>query len=130
MTDELTALESNNTWSIVPLPTGKHSIGCKWLYKTNFKPDGSVDCYKARLVAKVYTQQEGVDFLDTFSLVAKFVTVKVLLALAAQSHWHLFQLDVNNVFLNGDLLEDIYMDLPLGYHNKGETAHLGHKMVC
>lgn len=77
-----------------------------------------------------YTQQEGVDFLDTFSTVAKFVTVKVLLALAAQSHRHLFQLDVNNAFLNDDLLEDIYTDLPLGYHNKGETAHPGHKMVC
>lgn len=71
------------------------------------------------MVAKVYTQQEGVDFLDTFSPIAKLVIVKVLLALATCFNWHLVQLDVNNAFFNGDLFEDIYMDLPLGYDKKG-----------
>ena len=84
---ELDAMESNQTWSIVPLPQGKHSIACKWVYKIKYHSDGSMDRYKARLVAKGYTQQEGVDFLDTFSLVAKLVTLKVHLVLASSQKW-------------------------------------------
>ena len=130
MKSELEAMEDNKTWSIVPLPASRQSIGCKWVYKIKFNTDGSVARYKARLVAKGYTQQEGVDFLDTFSPVAKLVTVKVLLALAAQSSWHLVQLDVNNAFLNGDLFEEIYMDIPLGYGRKGEFTNSDSKLVC
>ena len=84
------------------------------------------------MVAKGYNQQEGVDFLDTFSPVAKLVTVKVLLALVASHKWHIVQMDVNNAFLNGDLFEEVYMDLQLGYTRKGELSHSGNpdKLVC
>lgn len=122
MDDELAALERNNTWSIIPLPFDKHSIGCKWVYKLKLYADGSVERHKARLVAKGFNQQEGIDFLDTFSPVAKLVTVKVLLALAACKNRHLTQLDITNAFLNGDLLEEVYMDLPPGYKLQGEQA--------
>lgn len=76
MQDELEGMELNNTWTIVLLPKGKHTIGCRWLYKIKYRSDGSVDPHKARLVAKGFTQQEGIDFLETFSLVAKLVTLK------------------------------------------------------
>lgn len=89
MAVELIAIESNNTWTISRLPKEKHSIGCRWLYKVKYGPDGSIDRYKARLVAKDYTQQEEVDFLNAFSPVAKLVHVKILLIIAAINKWHL-----------------------------------------
>ena len=71
-------------------------------------------------MAKGYTQQEGVDFIATFSIFAKLVIVKVLLAIVVSLNWNLIQLPVNNIFLHGDLFEEVYMDLPLGYHAHGE----------
>ena len=90
------------------------------MYTIKYKQDGSVDRYKARLVAKWYTQQVRIDFLDTFSLVAKLTTIRVLLAIATIKGSSLMQLDINNTFLNGDLFKEVYMDVPLGYHKKGD----------
>lgn len=117
---ELNALQSNNTWSLVAPPAHKQPIGCKWMYKIKYNPDGIVERYKARLVAKVYSQVEGLDYRETFAPVAKLTIVRVLLSLAALRNWHLHQLDVNNVFLNDDLHEDVYMQLPPGFERKGE----------
>lgn len=126
---ELDAIEQNHTWSIVPLPSGKHSVGWRWIYKIKYKSDGIVERHKGRLATKGYTQQEGLDYFDTFSPVAKIVTVKILLPLTAHSNWHLIQLDVNNAFLNGDLFEEVYMDIPLGYKVKNCVNQQG-KLVC
>ncbi|KAL0404350.1 UNVERIFIED_CONTAM: Retrovirus-related Pol polyprotein from transposon RE1 [Sesamum radiatum] len=112
---EIQALETNQTWKLTPLPAEKKAIGCKWVYKTKLRADGSVERYKTRLVAKGYNQVEGIDYTDSFSPVAKAVTMRLFLTLVAANGWALQQLDVNNAFLHGHLDEDIYMTPPDGY---------------
>lgn len=90
------ALESNNTWNVCPLLEGKLAIGCKWIYKIKCHSDGTSERYKARLVSKDYTQVQGIDYHDTFALVAKLVTVWLLLSIVAIKNWQSHKLDVNN----------------------------------
>ncbi|KAM1707524.1 hypothetical protein ACFX13_000668 [Malus domestica] len=80
---EMEALQKNNTWSMVPLPKGKKSVGCKWVFTIKHKADGTIDRYKARLVAKGFTQTFMVNYQETFAPVAKMNTIRVLLSLVA-----------------------------------------------
>ncbi|XP_073225688.1 uncharacterized protein [Cicer arietinum] len=112
MDQEIQALEHNNSWELIDLPDDKTLIGCKWVFKTKLNSDGSIERHKARLVAKGYTQLEGVDYLEIFSPIIKMTTVRLVLPIAAIKQWHLYQLDVNNAFLHGNLHEDVYMQLP------------------
>ncbi|RDX84846.1 hypothetical protein CR513_34045, partial [Mucuna pruriens] len=80
---ELEALKQNDIWAITLLPLGKTSIGCKWVYKIKFKSDGTIECYKARLVTRGFTQIEGIDYSDTYLPIAKLIIVSLLLAMAA-----------------------------------------------
>ncbi|KAL2243648.1 UNVERIFIED_CONTAM: Retrovirus-related Pol polyprotein from transposon RE1 [Sesamum indicum] len=115
MEQEISALEKNGTWTFTTLPHGKNTVGCRWIYKTKLKPDGTLERCKARLVAKGYSQIEGEDYSDCFAPVAKAVTVRAFLAIAAGKSWSLHHFDVNNAFLHGRLNEDIYMEAPEGY---------------
>lgn len=82
MAAELEASEQNHIWSIVPLPPNKKVVGCKWIFRIKYKADDSIERYKGKLVAKGYTQQQGLDYTETFFSVAKMVTVKLFFALA------------------------------------------------
>ncbi|MFS7910246.1 putative RNA-directed DNA polymerase [Helianthus anomalus] len=114
MNEEISALHKNNTWTIVDLPKGKRSIGCKWVYKVKYRSTGEIERYKARLVAKGFNQREGIDFDETFSPVVKMVTIRCVISMSVQFNWPLFQLDINNAFLYGNLKEEVFMDLPDG----------------
>ncbi|GKA20804.1 retrovirus-related pol polyprotein from transposon TNT 1-94, partial [Tanacetum coccineum] len=112
MQKELQALEANHTWELTLLPPGKLPIGCKWVYRIKFHAHGSIERYKATLVAKGFTQNKGIDYKENFAPVAKMVSVKALLAVATTNNWFIEHLDINNAFLYGDLHEEVYMTLP------------------
>ena len=114
---ELQALEENHTWDIVPCPPTVKPIRSKWGFSVKLHFDGSLDRYKARLVALGNKQEYGVDYEETFALVAKMTTIWTVLAIATSQSWQLHQMDVKNAFLHGDLQEEIYMKLSSGMTN-------------
>ncbi|GJQ93957.1 putative RNA-directed DNA polymerase [Tanacetum coccineum] len=124
MNQEIEALNRNNTWEITDLPKGRKAIGSKWVWKVKYKSNGDIERFKARVVAKGFNQKEGIDYDETFSPVVKIVTVRCVLSIAIKNKWSLFQLDINNAFLYGDLEEEVYMNLPEGFCDKNE------KKVC
>jgi len=116
---EMEAINKNGTWELVELPEGGKKVGVKWIYKTKFNENGEVEKYKARLVAKGYTQQYGVDYTEVFALVARIETIRLVVALAAQRKWSIYQLDVKSAFLHGELNEEVFVEQPCGYVQKG-----------
>src|SRR5687767_6048015 len=105
MLEELKALEKNQTWDFVKLPEGKRAISCKWVFTVKQNLEGKVERYKATLVARGYSQTYGIDYDETFAPVAKMNTIRILISCVANFGWLLYQLDVKNAFLHGDLQE-------------------------
>jgi len=110
-------IEKNETWILVDRPIHKKVIGVKWIFKTKLNANGNINKYKARLVVKWYSQEPGIDFIDTFAPMSRLNTIKLLLALAAQSTW----LDVKSAFFNGILNEEIYDEQPDGFEKEITT---------
>ena len=106
------------------LPEGGKKIRVKWIYKTKFNENGEVDKYKARLVAKGYNQHHGVDYTEVFSPVARMETIRLMVALASQRGWSIYQLDVKFAFLYGDLNEVVFVEQPCGCVQKGHEQGL------
>ena len=103
MLDDLSALQNSGTWELVPLPSEKSIVGCRWIFAIKVGLYGTIDRLKVRLVAKGYTQIFGLDYGDTFSLVVKMTFVHLFLAMTALQQWPLDQMNVKNAFFNGDL---------------------------
>ncbi|GJV19606.1 retrovirus-related pol polyprotein from transposon TNT 1-94 [Tanacetum coccineum] len=106
-------------------PRGRKAIGAHWLFKTKLKADGTEKRKKARLAIQGNRQKLGMDYTKTFAPVAKMVIVKSLLALPAVKGWFTYQMDVSNAFLHGDLYEEVYMKVPLGYTGQGKPVSAG-----
>ena len=117
-------MTDNGTWGLVHLPTGKKVIGCRWVFTVKVNLDGSVARLKACLVSKGYAQTYGVDYSDTFSSVAKLTSIQLFISLAAIHGWDLHQLDIKNVFLHGNLAEEVYMEQPPRFDAQGEIGRV------
>eukprot|EP00873_Tetraselmis_striata_P046577 jgi/Tetstr1/466841/TSEL_011299.t1 len=127
MHQEYNSLDSRRTWELVVLPGGRKAVKSKWLYKTKHNSDGTTARYKARVVAKGFSQVEGIDYTDTFAPTVKFTTLRVIFSIAAHHRLHIEQTDVDCAFLYADLSEEIYMEQPRGFEQYGPN---GEKLVC
>lgn len=114
MEQEIDAIESNGTWELIPRPAKRKVIGVKWVFKTKYHSDGSLDKHKARLVAKGYAKRQGIDYDDTFAPTARMATIRTTLSVASKRRWPVYQMDVKSAFLNGDL-QDVYVEQPPGF---------------
>jgi hypothetical protein len=115
MNEELSQIEKNKTWELVPRPLNKNVIGAKWVFRNKMDEAGKITRNKARLVCKGYAQVEGIDFGENFSLVARMESIRLILAYVSSKHIKVYQMDVKYAFLNGYLEEEVYMEQPDGF---------------
>lgn len=124
MDDEMDAFHETQTWDLVPRPSNTNIVRCIWLYKHKLNADGTIKRPKARLVANGKSQEEGIDYTETFSYVVKPATIRTVLDVSLAHNWPIHQLDVKNAFLHGVLDETIYMHQPPGYKSKEFPDHV------
>ena len=120
MQKEMESIYSNDVWDLVELPKDCKTVGSKWVFKRKTNADGSIDRYKARLVAQGFSQRCGHDYDETFSPVIRFESLRTLIALAVQKGLQLHQLDITAAFLNRELEEDVFMRQPEGFVEDGK----------
>jgi hypothetical protein len=124
MREEIQALHANRTWTLVSFHPSMNVVGNRWVYKIKRRSDGSIERYKARLVARGFTQQEGIDYSETFSPVIKQAIVRLVFSIAVLYGWKIHQLDIHNAFLNGVLDEEVYMKQPPGFFYSALPSHV------
>lgn len=126
MDSEMESLSANKTWELQPLPPGRKAIRTKWVFKVKQNSDGSIERYKARLVALGFSQRENVDYFETFAPVARYETLRFLFAYAAHFRYFVEGLDVSTAFLNGDVEEEIFVHMPQGFtYPDGKDGFVG-----
>ena len=127
MKSEMQFMYDNQVWTLIDPPEGLKTIGCKWVFKKKTDMDGNVHTFKARLVAKGFKQIHGIDYDETFSPVAMLKSIRILFAIAAYYDYKIWQMDVKTTFINGNLLDDVYMTQPKGFvspKNSGKVCKL------
>ncbi|GKC61305.1 zinc finger, CCHC-type containing protein [Tanacetum coccineum] len=122
--DEMDSIMGNDTWVLIDLPPGCRPMGCKWIFKRKLKIDGTIEKFKARLVIQGFKQKLGIDYFDTYALVACISTIRLLIAMASIHSLIIHQMDVKIAFLNGELEEEVYMNQPLGFIMPGNENKL------
>ena len=124
--DKMDSMARNKVWELVDLPPHYKSIGNKWVFKIKHAVDGSIDSFKARVVAKGFTQIEDINYKETFYPVLRFASIHLLLALVANLDLELFQMDIKTSFLNSNIAKEIYMDQPIGFASQGPEDKVCH----
>jgi hypothetical protein len=124
MTKEYQSIIKNEVWEIVPRPKSKAVVSSKWLFKIKHVVDGSIEKYKARFVACGFSQKEGIDYEETFAPVARYTSIRTIIALAAKMKWKLHQMDVKTAFLNGVIKEEVYIEQPQGFEVEDRKTHV------
>ena len=115
MIEEYQSIMKNDVWQIVPRLEEKSVVTLKWIYKIKHVADDSIEKHKARFVARGFSQKEGIDYEETFAPVARYTSIRSILALAAVVKWKVHQMDVETTFLNGVVEEEVYVEQPLGF---------------
>jgi hypothetical protein len=124
MVEEYDSIVRNDVWDVVPRPVGKSVVTSRWLYKTKIAADGSVEKHKARFVARGFSQIEGVDYDETFAPVARYTSIRTIIAIAAEMGWRIHQMDVKTAFLNGFIEEEVYIEQPQGFEVSDRETHV------
>jgi hypothetical protein len=114
----------NDVWDIVSRPKGKSVVTSKWMYEIKHATDGSVEKYKARFLARGFSQVEGIDYEEKFAPVARFTSIRMIIALAASMGWRLHQMDVKTTFLNGEIEEEVYIEQSDGFVIHEKESHV------
>ncbi|PNY08863.1 hypothetical protein L195_g005400 [Trifolium pratense] len=122
--EELNQFERNDVWCLVPKPQQKNIIGTKWVFRNKLNEQGEVVRNKARLVAQGYSQQEGIDYTETFAPVPRLEAIRLLLSYVVNHNITLYQMDVKSVFLNGVISEEVYVKQPPGFEDISNPEHV------
>jgi hypothetical protein len=111
-------------WDVFPRPEGKSAVTSKWIYKIKHVVDGSIEKYKARFMARGFSQIEGVEYDETFAPVVKYTSIRSIIALASSMGWKIHQMDVKTTFLNGKIEQEVYIEQPEGFVIHNEKSHV------
>jgi len=122
MEHEMEPMKSSHVWDLVDLPPNRRAIGNKWVLRIKRKADRIIERFIAHLVVKGYTQQESINYEETFFPIVRIASIRLILAIVAHMDLELHQMDVKATFLCGELEEKIYMELPVGFVKKGQEA--------
>ena len=123
MVEEYSSIMMNDVWEVVPRPEDRSVVGSRWIYKIKYAADGSMEKYKARIVAKGYVQKEGIDYEETVALVARYTSIRSIISLATLLGWEIHRMDVKTAFLNGVIEEEVYIEQPEGFKTHEKKSH-------
>ena len=112
MIKEYLSIIKNDVWEVVSILKNKSVVSSKCIYKTKHSLDENIEKYKARFIARGFSQKEGINYKETFAPVARYTSIRPILALASKMKWKLHQIDVKTTFLNGVIEEEVYIEKP------------------
>jgi len=124
MVEEYESIVKNNVWEVVPRITDKSVVDSSWIFKVKHATDVIIEKYKAITMAKGYSQVEGIDYEETFSPIARYSSIRSILAQFSQMGWKIHQMDLKITFLNGVIEVELYIEQPEGFNTFDRESHV------